>query len=204
MSLTDEQVKYLCNKMHIPLARVCFKDELSEETLQCDHAYVVNMDNSVDENGCESGGTHWVCFQVNNLPNGHKQAMYFDPYGVPPPVAVKEYIKKSTGVNVPYNHKDIQSLMANCCGYFCLAFLHFINAHEHRGPDLYANASKFLDMFEDLDKSCDYKKNEYILRHFFRPSDPEERKQKGSIDLVRDFLMHEDVDAKDVHRIPAI
>jgi hypothetical protein len=27
-------------------------------------------------------------------------------------------------------------------------------------------------MFEDLNKSVDFKKNEYILKHFFRSSDP--------------------------------
>jgi hypothetical protein len=204
MSLTDEQVKYLCHKMSIPLARICFKDELIEEPIEFNKAYVVNMQDSVDEQGRDNEGTHWVCFQVNDYQNGHKQAMYLDPYGVPPPVAVREYIKKYTGVSVPYSHKDIQSLMANCCGYFCLAFLHFINAHEHRSPDLYTNANTFLDMFEDLDKSCDYKKNEFILRHFFRPSDLEERKARGPIDLVRDFITKNDEEIKSTQHVKSL
>ena len=35
--------------------------------------------------------------------------------------------------------------------------------------------SSFLDMFDNLTKEVDFKKNEYILKHFFRSSDPNER-----------------------------
>jgi hypothetical protein len=31
-------------------------------------------------------------------------------------------------------------------------------------------------MFDDLNKSVDFKKNEYILKHFFRSTDPKLRK----------------------------
>ncbi len=34
----------------------------------------------------------------------------------------------------------------------------------------------FLDLFDDLDKSADWKKNEYVLKHFFQSKDPEKRK----------------------------
>jgi hypothetical protein len=32
-------------------------------------------------------------------------------------------------------------------------------------------------MFDDLNKSVDFKKNEYILKHFFVPKDPKLRKE---------------------------
>jgi hypothetical protein len=40
----------------------------------------------------------------------------------------------------------------------------------------------FLDYFEDLNKAVDWKKNEYILKHFFQSSDPSLRKE---IDVIK-------------------
>ena len=39
----------------------------------------------------------------------------------------------------------------------------------------------FLDMFDDLNTSVDWKKNEYILKHFFLSEDPTMRK---SVDVL--------------------
>jgi hypothetical protein len=39
-----------------------------------------------------------------------------------------------------------------------------------------------MEMFDDLNKSIDFKKNEYILKHFFRSSDPNLRKE---IDVIK-------------------
>ena len=51
----------------------------------------------------------------------------------------------------------------------------FINSWEGRSGDLYTDAGAYTDMFEDLNKSCDHLKNEFILKHFFRAKDPEKR-----------------------------
>jgi hypothetical protein len=56
--------------------------------------------------------------------------------------------------------------------------LHFINASQYKSGHLYTDAGTFTDMFDDLNKSTNHLKNEYILKHFFRSSDPEERKKK--------------------------
>ena len=79
--------------------------------------------------------------------------------------------------------KDVQSLMNNACmcGYYCVAFLHYINAWQHRTKDLYADVDIFLHYFDDLNKSIDWKKNEYILKMFFQSSDPALRKE---IDVI--------------------
>jgi hypothetical protein len=80
------------------------------------------------------------------------------------------------GGEMPYNKKDIQSLMNDACGWFCVAYLHFINAFPQRSGDLYDDTEGFLSLFDDLNTSCDFKKNEYILKHFFQASDPTLRK----------------------------
>ena len=95
-----------------------------------------------------------------------------DSYGVKYPEVVKEFI----GRDIPYTTKDIQSLMGNACGFFCLAYLHYINSYSERSRDLYTDTADFLDLFVDLNTSVDWKHNEYMLKMFFQSSDPAKRK----------------------------
>jgi len=172
MSLTDSQITTLCQRMNIPLGDICFKDEMPDE-LEFNKGYFINMDDSVDQEGKLSPGTHWVFTQCVKYKNDKTECFYFDPYGVTPPENIKVVVAKTMKrKGLPFSTKDIQSLMNNACGFYCLAFAHFINASELRSGSLYDDVDAFLDMFEDLNKSVDFKKNEYILKHFFRSSDP--------------------------------
>jgi hypothetical protein len=157
--------------MDVPLVFVGFKDELKRKKLQYNKSYIINMEDEFDENGERNSGSHYTCFQVNKYPNGKKEGLYFDSFGMPPP----EIVEKFVGEKLPYATKDIQSLMNSACGWYCLAFLHSINSSEHRSGDLYSDAGAFTDMFDDLSKSCDHLKNEWLLKHFFRAKDPEKR-----------------------------
>jgi hypothetical protein len=95
---------------------------------------------------------------------------------MPPPEIVKERMMKSCNKKIPFNTKDIQSLMANACGWYCVAYLHYIFNFTHRTTDIYMDTEQFLSYFDDLNKSFDFKKNEYILKHFFQAEDPSLRK----------------------------
>jgi len=175
MSLTDSQIKDLAKKMSIPLGGVFFKDELPK--LEFNKFYMINLEDSVDEDGNENTGTHWTCLQIMKYPKGQIEKIYFDPYGAPPPEDVKKAVEEASGSKgLPYTDKDIQSLMNNACGWYCLAFGHFINSSQYRSGMMLLDASTFLEMFDDLNKSVDFKKNEYILKHFFRSEDPSLRK----------------------------
>ena len=66
-----------------------------------------------------------------------------------------------------HTSKNIQSLMSNLCGFFCLAFIYFLNVSKFRTNNIINDASIFLDLFEDLDKVDDVYKNEFILSLFF-------------------------------------
>jgi hypothetical protein len=167
MSLTDFQLKDLAKKMGFDLADVCFKDELPYK-VKTNIAYIINLENEFDEDGEPNTGTHWCCFQVNKYPNGIIEPIYFDPYGMPPPEIVKKTVERTCGQKLPYCEKDIQSLMNNACGWYCCAFLHWINSSRYRSQDLYMDVGQFLDLFDDLNTSIDFKKNEYILKHFFQ------------------------------------
>jgi hypothetical protein len=86
--------------------------------------------------------------------------------------------------------------MNNACGFYCLALGHWLNASQFRTKDLHEDVHNFMDMFEDLNTSVDFKKNEYILKHFFRSVDPALRKtidiekitkedEKGGVDMMK-------------------
>jgi hypothetical protein len=201
MSLTDTQIKDLCYRMDIPLGGVFFKNELKK--LDYNKAYFVNMQDSVDETGQINPGTHWVYLQVQKTPNGQINPIYFDPYGQPAPEDVKKKVKKLTNRdNLPYTKKDVQSLMNNACGFYCLAFGHFINASQYRSGNFYDDVDKFLDMFDDLNHNVDFKKNEYILLHFFRSKDPKLRKEIDNIKPIDSIQNESEKGGLDMMRIP--
>lgn len=174
MSLTDTQLRDLAKAMNFPLADISFKNELPAK-LQFNKGYIINIEDAEDADGQRNGGTHWTCLQINKYPNGSIEGIYFDPYGVGMPQDVEKAVKDTIGKKIPYTTKDVQSLMNNACGYYCAAFLHFINSSQYRSKELYQDVSTFLDMFDDLNTSVDFKKNEYILKHFFRAKDVEKR-----------------------------
>lgn len=181
--LTNTQIEDLAVRMKVPLEFIGFKSELPKK-LKSNKAYIINMDDEVDKGtGIRSGGTHWTCFQVMEYPNNKKEAMYFDSFGVQPPEIVKKRILDEFKIKLPYNTKDIQSLMNEACGWYCLAYLHFINVFPQRSKSLYWDTETFLDLFEDLNTSIDFKKNEYILKMFFQP---ENEKLRKPIEVISD------------------
>jgi hypothetical protein len=62
----------------------------------------------------------------------------------------------------------VQSIVSDACGWFVMAYLHFINKFYNRTGNILMDTALFLDLFEDLDKSTDWKKNEFILKLFFQ------------------------------------
>jgi hypothetical protein len=187
--LTNVQIEDLSKRMGFPLEGVFFKDELPKK-LKYNTGYVINLQNSEDEEGNENDGSHWTCLQVNKYPTGLIEPIFFDSYGMPPSESIKKFVKDNTGKFLPYNKKDVQSLMGNACGWYCCALLHFINTSEHRSKDLYADVGEFLECFDDLNKSNNFKKNEFVLKHFFRSKDKSKRTEieiaSGGIDRIKE------------------
>lgn len=199
--LTDIQIEELSNKMNIPLGECCFKDNLPKNLLK-NKIYIINLQDSETEDGHENNGTHWTMAYIRQTPKGQLEPIYFDPYGCPPPQNVKNIIEKQCNKYCPYTTKDIQSLMNNACGFYCLAISHYICASKYRSNDLYKDIDNFMDIFDDLNHSIDWKKNEYLLKHFFLSEDPSKKKnididnkseydrilnedEKGSPDLMK-------------------
>ena len=187
--LTDSQIDDLSKRMNIPFAGCYFKDDLPRK-LDVNKVYIINLQDSETEDGDQNDGTHWTLGYIRETPNKTIQPIYFDPYGCPPPEIVKAIIEKQTNKKCPYTTKDIQSLMNNACGFYCLALGHFICASKYRSNDLYTDVDNFMDMFDDLNTSIDWKKNEYILKMFFQSEDPSKRKE---IDVFQDHSFYDKI-----------
>jgi len=171
--LSDLQIRDLATKMAIPLVFCSFKDNLSEETLDYNKGYIINMESTVDpESGKSNEGSHYTCFFVRRYPSGEKQGIYFDSFGIAPP---QEVIQFCPGIKMHHSTKDIQSICSDMCGWYCLAFLYWVSVYPGRTGHLFADAEGFTDLFDDMNTSIDHKKNEYILKHFFRSDDPAKR-----------------------------
>ena len=65
------------------------------------HHNIINWDEALDS------GTLWV---------------YFDPFKMPPPIEVVEYIR-----DIKYNDIQYQDTKRVLCGYYCLCFLERLN-----------------------------------------------------------------------------
>jgi len=198
--LTDQQIHDLSDRMKIPLAGVYFKDELPLK-IEVNKGYIINLQDSKTDDGQENDGTHWTYLQVNKSPNGTIEPIFFDPYGVEPSEVIKKRVKHSFNKYLPYTKKDIQSLMNNACGFYCLALGHFINSSKHRTGHLYYDIDNFLEMFDDLNTSIDWKKNEYILKHFFRSEDPALRTAIDVIKPLESISSEDEKGGKDMTKI---
>ena len=120
---------------------------------------------------CPDALTKKVKLVHSKYKSGVKEGVYFDSFGQPPP----EVVKTLTHSQLPHSTVGVQSLVDGTCGWYCLAFLHFTSASPCRCSHLYTDAEGFMSMFDDLNKSIDYKKNEFVLKHFFEPKEKSQR-----------------------------
>lgn len=203
--LTDSQIDDLSKRMKIPLEGCYFKDDIPTP-IKYNKVYILNLQDSEDDDGNQNDGTHWTLLYVRETPKGQIQPIFFDPYGCPPSENIKKIVEKQCNKKLPYTTKDIQSLMNNACGFYCLALGHFICSSKYRSNDLYNDVDTFMDMFDDLNHSIDWKKNEYILKHFFLSEDPKERKVVDVLSQDHSFydkiLDEDEKGGKDIMKIP--
>lgn len=85
------------------------KDELPDKIEN--KFYIINLDDSDGE------GTHWTLIFNVNVP----AVIYFDPFGVVPPMNAIRLMKTSRK-RIYYSMLELQNIMSNLCGYYCLYF----------------------------------------------------------------------------------
>lgn len=141
MSSLDFDIYYKNNKNY----RGCWpRDRLPD--LQVHQFAIINLDDS------SGPGTHWcVLFRTND-----RCYYWFDSFGVYPPPE----ISKKVGTNILLSQNDqIQDLRSEACGWYCMAFVNYIEEHDFSG------FAGFLNLWSD-----DSKKNDEILASYLARS----------------------------------
>lgn len=108
--LTNLEIAYAVNKLHIPAFRGVFlRDDLPRKANKRECG-ILNLDDS------SGSGTHWVAWYRNGV-----NKYYFDSYGIQPPNELVEYLKND--FPILYNTEQIQPRGEVFCGHLCLYVL---------------------------------------------------------------------------------
>lgn len=145
--LSNYDIEQLCEIFKIPLISCCSKDELKNYKPK-NGCYIINLQNSYD-----GGGTHWVSLFIN-----HTDATYFDPFGQIYPYEIQKFCKNK---RLLYSHDIIQNLNQQCCGYYCIDFLYYMNDNKHMLSRICLN--RFLSSYSE-----DTHKNDNILQRHIK------------------------------------
>lgn len=159
MSQTNIDLIEISKKIGLPLIGVFTKDELADIKKK-DGNYILNLNNS------DQSGSHWTCFCIEN-----NKTYYFDSFGFPGPKELRRFNKEEYF----YSDKQIQNINSTVCGYYCIAFLIYMNGSPRTHGDFTIARScsncprlsrfqDFLNMFSD-----DPLKNKTILAKFLKP-----------------------------------
>lgn len=141
--LSNVDLMRLADKFRVNLNAVISKDELPEQ--HKDGWYILNLQNWKD-----GSGTHWVACK-----KGGEETVYFDSYGVLPPVSVIDIDDDKLVVN----DKQIQALHGDDnCGLYCIGVM--VMFKICRGTNK-VRLENFQKLF-----SADTRKNQYLLKEF--------------------------------------
>lgn len=116
---------------------VYMKDQLPDKLER--GFYVINLQSSKDGNG-----THWVCLYYT--PNF---SYYYDSYGFIAPLEVQKKITPYM-----YNDLEIQDINSTACGFYCVAFILYLN----KKMNIEKAFMEFINLF-----GKDTERNEAIL-----------------------------------------
>ena len=135
------EVLELCHKLNIHIKGIFCRDQIPND-LQ-NEWIIINLDKHT------GSGTHYTAFYRG------KQNLYFDSFGMP----ACEELENKYGKNYIYNHKQIQSMTSDSCGWFCIACIGYCEKYGNTEHSFHS----FLDLFTDK-----VELNEKILESYFK------------------------------------
>jgi hypothetical protein len=157
--LSNYDIINICKKLKINLNGVYSKDDYENINLE-NGFYIVNLQDSTDGNG-----THWCLFAVSNY-----EHLYFDSYGFPAP----EIIENILNDTYLWNDTQIQHLDSNACGWFCIAFMFYMQNTRQAEPRTLSaaltkgkNKEKYKNFINIFDKN-NLMNNDKILYEFIK------------------------------------
>jgi hypothetical protein len=104
-----------------------------------------------------NGTSHWVAL----LKDGNDY-FYFDSYGVVPPQMLEDMIMQGSKNGLYcYNTKEIQAINSSSCGFYCVAFLKWLDKSKNKIKAF----QDFQNLFSDK-----YLKNEEVLHELLKQS----------------------------------
>ena len=151
-TLTNSDLYSIAIKLKLKLNGIYMKDVLPSDLKEGN--YIINLQNSYEN------GSHWTCFikDKNNI-------YYYDSFAVVPPQNAYDIFIKNAD-NIYYIDKYDQNIDSTSCGWWCIAFLYFMNTTK--GPML-NRMKKFDKKFNNkntIDNEIDLKK--YINKIYFK------------------------------------
>jgi hypothetical protein len=144
-TLTNSDLYSICIKLKLRLVGVFMKDELEDNLKEGN--YIINLENS------NQSGSHWCTF-IKDKDN----IFYYDSFGVVPPQNIYD-ISVKNNLNLFYIDKHDQNLNATSCGWWCIAFLYYMNTTK---GVMLNNMKKFDKNFNNKNR----KENEIDLRKY--------------------------------------
>jgi len=146
--LSNKDIEVLCKMLKINLIFCGFREQLYNLKV-IPGSYVINLDDMYSQ------GSHWVCFYINK-----KSCIYYDSFGEECPEEVINFCKKGK-INIINNYFKIQDILGSECGYYCIAFLHWMN--KYKNPTQY-----ILNMFNKQFDTENTKNNKLILQKYIK------------------------------------
>jgi len=128
------QLTNLAKKMKINLVGVYSKDTMPKKTYV--GGYIINLQDSDEGNG-----SHWTALYITK----NSEILYFDSFGLPYPVEIKEFVSNKP---VAINTRQIQDINSTLCGYYCLWFLKYIETNKNnKTKSIFEIYDNFLNIF---------------------------------------------------------
>ena len=135
--LSNTEIMDILRNQRVKFNGVYMKNELPSKLKR--GSYIINLQSSFEGNG-----THWCAFYYDK-----PHSYYFDSYGFIAPVEIHNKI-----IPYYYNDSEIQNIDSTSCGFYCSAFVIFMEKNE----DKKGAFKTFVNLFTN-----DTKKNERIL-----------------------------------------
>ena len=148
--LTNDDLEKIAKNYDVKLKGIFMKDKLTNLPIE-DGNYIINMDNSTGI------GTHWTALFVSE-----NKAIYFDSFGCVPPQNVIDFVKQRN-IKLGYNNFIMQDLESEKCGFYCIAFLLFLNRSKNK--DIYKATNDFIKMFHNDTLENDEILKTYLVRN---------------------------------------
>jgi hypothetical protein len=147
--LTNFDLEKIAKNYDVKLIGIYSKNELDKLPIE-DGNYIINLNDNV--------GSHWCGLFISK-----NDTIYFDSFGCVLPQNVISFVKQKPDSKFGYNNFIIQDLESEKCGFYCIAFLVFLNRSKNK--DIYKATNDFIQLFKDNTLENDEILKKYLLKN---------------------------------------